>query len=188
MWVFCYIRDGWVVLWCGDGCWLPCSNGGQAVPVYNEGDAIVAWVDSVLVGLCFGGGGLDTTREHRKCNVLSKVIKVFYGLLLYTFGFTINVTAGSISIATSTMGGLSSTDSGVVAVINAGLSGGPVSSRRPFNRNEVRCVDTLVVSFFVFLVDFRLNGANVRGVLRPRSIGFDAVSLVVLVTTVNIGL
>lgn len=132
----------------------------------------------------YSGPGIEAT-----CNGLSNIYKVVLGLLLFKKGLFTKVISTSISIITSTLGGLSSTNDSIIAFLKFGLTDHPTSERRPFNRNHCRCITNLKVSIMVLLVNIRLVGDSVRGVVAPRSgATFSALSLTVVVTSVFMGL
>lgn len=110
---------------------------------------------------------------HATCNGLTDLINVTYGLLLYVNGLITNALFNSVTVVTSTLGGLSSTSSGVIDLVNFQLTTGTPSTRRPCNRTQCRCLTKLIIDIAVLTVKLSLNGRSIIGILRPAPIVFD---------------
>ncbi len=147
-------------------------------------------VAALLAHLFVGGpSGIGSGAAHATCNSLDNTINVMYGLLLYVFGVAIKSLASDVSVITSNFGGLSSVNSSIVAVLNFGLTGGPTSGSRPFNRNEVRCVSTFVITVLVLLINNRLVGASIATLVNNAPVpACSAISVVILTISIIFGI
>ena len=107
------------------------------------------------------------------CNVFLFVVKLVLGLFI-----------NSIAVISDAFNNLSDMGTSVITIFGAKLSSRPPDEEHPHGHGRYEYIASLVVSFIIFAVGFRLLSTSFSKILNPQKVLFNAVSVLILLISV----
>ncbi len=113
---------------------------------------------------------------------------IFLNLCLFAAKFISGVVTSSIAITADAFNNLSDAGSSVVTLVGFRMAGMPADSEHPFGHGRIEYLSGLVVSLAIMVVGAELAKSSFEKILRPQTIAFSILSLVILLGSVLVKL
>ena len=107
------------------------------------------------------------------CNVFLFVVKLVLGLFI-----------NSIAVISDAFNNLSDMGTSVITIFGAKLSSRPPDEEHPHGHGRYEYIASLVVSFIIFAVGFRLLSTSFSKILNPQKVLLNTVSVLILLISV----
>ena len=120
--------------------------------------------------------------------VLSSVVGIFCNILLFAAKWTIGFLLHSISVRADAVNNLSDAGSSIISLVGVRMAGKPADKDHPFGHGRIEYITALVVSFFIIEVGFTFFKEAVVKIRKPEELKFQAVSVIILVSSVGVKL
>lgn len=115
---------------------------------------------------------------------LASIIGIIINILLALVKFIIGVLISSISVTADAINNLTDTASSIITIVGFRLANKPPDKDHPYGHGRIEYIAALVVAFMVLLVGFQFIQTSFDRVLNPQPVGFDRLSLLILIVSI----
>lgn len=116
--------------------------------------------------------------------VLSGVLGIICNVFLFVTKLIIGMFINSIAVISDAFNNLSDMGTSVITIFGAKLSNRPPDKEHPHGHGRYEYIASLVVSFVIFAVGFKLLSSSFDKILNPQKVLFNALSIFILVISV----
>ncbi|MBN2221500.1 MAG: cation transporter, partial [Vallitaleaceae bacterium] len=127
---------------------------------------------------------VEKVRVRTAYGVLASCVGIITNVILFFSKLLIGILVNSISITADAFNNLSDAASSIVAFIGVKMAERPADKEHPFGHGRLEYIAALIVSFLILMVGFTLMSNSFQKVIRPESLDFSLMGLIILFISV----
>lgn len=116
--------------------------------------------------------------------VLSGILGIICNVFLFIVKLVLGLFINSIAVISDAFNNLSDMGTSVITIFGAKLSSRPPDKEHPHGHGRYEYIASLVVSFIIFAVGFRLLSTSFSKILNPQKVLLNTVSVLILLISV----
>lgn len=128
---------------------------------------------------------IKNSKVRNSYGTLGGIVGIIINFILFLIKFSIGLLVGSIAISADAFNNLSDAASSIITIIGFKMADKPADAEHPFGHGRIEYLSALLVSFLVMLVGFQFIKSSFERILKPESITFDIVSLILLLISIG---
>ena len=117
---------------------------------------------------------------RRRYGTMVSVVGILLNALLACAKLFAGFLSGSVSVMADAVNNLADSGSSVIACISFRISGKPADRAHPFGHARIEYVASMIVAFLILLIGFEFLKESIAGILAPKAVAFDLVTVVIL--------
>ena len=121
------------------------------------------------------------SRTREKYSMLASAVGVFANGLLFTAKLIIGISLGSVAIMADSFNNLFDSLVSIISFVGIKMGNKPADSDHPFGHGRVEYFSTLFIAVSIIALGFGFLRSSVLNIFEPPEIGFDLVSVSILV-------
>ena len=119
---------------------------------------------------------------------LSGMVGILCNLLLSAGKLAVGTLAGSVAITADALNNLSDAASSIVTLLGFKLAEKPADADHPYGHARFEYLSGLAVAVLIILIGFELAKSSIGKILHPETVGFSAVTALVLLASIGVKL
>lgn len=127
-------------------------------------------------------------RVRENYGKVASIVGIVTNFILFLIKITAGTLFNSIAITADAINNLSDSGSSVVTLLGFKISGKPADAKHPYGHARMEYISGLIVSFIILYLGVQLIQSSIDKIIHPRSTGFNAISISVLVIAILIKL
>lgn len=120
--------------------------------------------------------------------VLSGSVGIFCNVILFIFKMAAGILTGSVSVTADAFNNLSDAGSSVVTLVGFKMAGKPADTEHPFGHGRIEYLSGLFVAVAIIFMGYELLKTSINKIIRPNTLEFSRISVVILVVAIFIKL
>ncbi len=116
--------------------------------------------------------------------VLSGILGIICNVFLFIVKLVLGLFINSIAVISDAFNNLSDMGTSVITIFGAKLSSRPPDKEHPHGHGRYEYIASLVISFIIFAVGFRLLSTSFSKILNPQKVLLNTVSVLILLISV----
>lgn len=128
----------------------------------------------------------EDSQVRKSYGVLSGVLGIICNTLLFLLKLIAGLMINSIAVISDAFNNLTDSGSSIITIYGANFSSKPPDKEHPYGHGRFEYVASLIVSFIIFTVGVELLQTSFSKIMNPEEVGFDILSLVILIISVFI--
>lgn len=130
----------------------------------------------------------EITEVRTRYGLLASVVGICCNLVLFAAKLLTGMFVRSISIMADAFNNLSDAASSIIGFVGVKMAEKPADEDHPFGHGRIEYIVAFIVAFLVIQVGFSLFKTSVGHILQPEELGFNVVSVGVLLMTIGMKL
>ena len=120
--------------------------------------------------------------------IVASVVGIICNVILFAMKFVIGLVLHSVSVIADSFNNLSDAGSSVISFVGVKMAGKPADKEHPFGHGHMEYIAALIVAFLVIEVGFTFLKEAIGKIGKPQEIGFQFISIFILLVSVVIKL
>ena len=127
---------------------------------------------------------VNDKKVRESYGVLSGILGIICNVFLFVVKLVLGLSINSIAVISDAFNNLSDMGTSVITIFGAKLSSRPPDEEHPHGHGRYEYIASLVVSFIIFAVGFRLLSTSFSKILNPQKVLLNTVSVLILLISV----
>ena len=127
----------------------------------------------------------ELTEVRTRYGLLASVVGICCNLVLFAAKLLTGMFVRSISIMADAFNNLSDAASSIIGFVGVKMAEKPADEDHPFGHGRIEYIAAFIVAFLVIQVGFSLFKTSVGHILHPEELGFNIVSVGILLLTIG---
>lgn len=123
-------------------------------------------------------------RYRNKYGSVTSIIGILINLILFVGKFIAGTLISSVSVTADAINNLSDAGSSIIALVSFKISSKPADRDHPFGHARFEYVASMIVSFIIMTIGFRLISTSVEKIIHPEEGNFSVVTVIILAVSI----
>lgn len=155
--------------------------------VYYNRDILIWWCylsNYFFEKIFFKNQDPKDPKVRTKFGMISGLFGIFLNLILFVAKLLIGIFSSSVAATADAFNNLSDAGSSIITIFCFKIASHPADEDHPFGHGRIEYVSSLIVSIAIIITGLGFVKSSVEKIFNPENLGFDLISLIVLVFSV----
>ena len=120
--------------------------------------------------------------------MISGISGIILNLILFTAKLLIGIFSSSVAATADAFNNLSDAGSSIITLFCFKIESNPADDDHPFGHGRIEYVSSLIVSIAIIITGLGFIKSSIEKIFNPEDLGFDIISLIVLVSSILVKL
>ena len=134
--------------------------------------------------LFFKNHDLKNPKIRTKFGIISGIVGIILNLLLFLGKLIVGILSSSVAATADAFNNLSDAGSSIITLLSFKIASNPADKEHPFGHGRIEYVSSLVVSIAIIITGLGFIKSSVEKIFNPENLGFDLISMIILISSV----
>ena len=127
---------------------------------------------------------LKDPKIRKKFGIISGTVGIILNLLLFLGKLIVGILSSSVAAMADAFNNLSDAGSSIITLLSFKIASNPADKEHPFGHGRIEYVSSLVVSIAIIITGLGFIKSSIEKIFNPENLGFDLLSIVILISSV----